>query len=78
MYGQGDGGAAAGTGGTAFVSWLLGPRIRVELDPSWAVRMEADGVVPLERPLFTLDAATIVHEPAVLGGRVSFGVERRF
>jgi hypothetical protein len=78
LHGAGDGGLAAGTGGTAFLSALIGWRLRFELVPEWAVRLEVDGVIPIERPLFILDPATIVHEPSVFGGRTSFGVERRF
>ena len=78
LHGRGDGGLAAGTGGTAFLSALIGWRLRFEVVPEWAVRLEVDGVIPIERPLFILDAATIVHEPSVFGGRTSFGIERRF
>jgi hypothetical protein len=78
LYGRGDGGLAAGTGGAFFLSVLLGWRVSYEILPGWAARLEVDGVVPLERPQYTLDASTIVHEPSVIGGRFSVGLERRF
>lgn len=43
-----------------------------------AIAVELDVGVAVERPRFTLDDGTLLHEPAPVGARLAVGIEARF
>ncbi len=62
----------------AWMSAAAGALVRLPIASWFALRADADAVVPLSRPRFVVEGDGAVHRPSALGVRAGIGAELLF